>query len=1461
LTGLEEYIEALRADLQSEAAMAELRTAAVRTGATERLAEVCAERAEALNELDPGVALQSWLEAARWFRENHGQPARAQSLYRRALALQDDQPEAFLGLALTLHDLDDHSGLAALYREQLEVVEHEGRRATLHQYLSEVLADHIGEPDRAMDELLRALRLAPGVLRMMPRLGQLADRTGRHFDLAIALGDALLQQDSAAVRAALSYRLAQLYLGPLTDRSRALAYLRAALVELGQEPDLDDVESFAAFRDRFDSLARELDELTEDRRSGPHRIRLERELAKIYEEGQADFHRALGALIRALRSAPEDRELQDEVLRLGLASEDLGRVAETFEGVVSESDHPLLRTFLRLRLGHIYGQSLGQPEAAVRVYQDILQDDPQHREAQRRLEPLLERLGRTEEHVQLLERALTLENTEDVPRVKERLQQLYEALGRSPPPPLPPDLHTDSIRGYEAQIEHGDPDVRRIASRGLLRCLIDDGDLLRAEAVAERALDADPGDDEILALLEEVHRRQGHWESVASVLRRRLHAASSSDMRLALQKCLSSVLEVQLDARRAAADVLRAADEEGPFDEAVSLDLERLLAERLAWPDVEAVLRRRIERTEDPAVRSRARAALARIALEVGFQPEAAWAHIQPALEETGDEPTVLRMAARVAERRRDSVAAADLYGRLARDLDGRAAAEAWQHVGRLSRDELLDDARAEAAFESALASDPTARDAAASLFALANDRGDWSVALVWGVRAADLSAPADAATLLAEVGRIADDELGDRPKALELFRAVLTLDSEQHAVRARVAALSREQDPASALQDLMIAAAATHDGRQAVAWYLEAAEVASDAGADDARLTALRAVLDREYSNRVALLATAALLEDRGEWSELYEMGAAFLLHHESSATAEELAASYRRMALSKAHAGEWEAAARFGRREVDLDPSWAAMERLAIAYVRSGQPAAAAELCRRLAHRASDEEVRVRLLSDAGRLYGEEAGDAHRAAVVLEDAAARAPDRGDLCYRLAAYRYQTHDLWAATQAYRRLAHHSSGPARASALRIAAGWSWEHHRAQAKALLAESLQVEPSEEAVRDLCSLLEYDGDEEATARPWMTLADALRARGRLGEARLALRQAAEQAAFRSDDDASFESAFRGLTELDPDPRWWVLRAHRKDARGDGDALDAWLYVSDRIPGHSLALARIRVLGQSVDGLSELLASALGDRPDACPPEFDVATPMSLPPDPSPDLVWMGHLGGALLASQRDGLPEGPRRRDRLGEAALPIRGLRALRTGFERVGRELPPLYPSADGPPLRPVAVDGESGLAVRIDELDDLTSEDLRVAAGMMAVLTEPGCLAAWCLRPDVLVETNAGLASTASKAARRRARALERALPPDRRPELPRWLEEAGTLHVPTLRDRVRLRALRGGLCSSLWVHGTLQNASRWTGRPADARARADLLAFASGSAFVRWFRTTVRSSGAELLPPAPPPA
>ncbi len=352
---LAEHFEALKRDPTSESAAALVRDGARHDGALLELAEAFADRGQQLARRGlSDRAVNAYVEAALVYEEDLEDLDAAAKLYSKVLDLEGNHRRALFALGLLLYDLGRFRDLVELYRQRLERSTDEGERTTLFLYVAEILSEKLGDDSGAFEAALSASRLAPRNLRIISRLERLGERTGRLSEVAVAIGDLAMNQEDPRVRAALSLRLAELHMGPLEDKERALAYFRAAILDDGGSPEiLSEVQDVFRERARFDELASLLEDVARDRRVDPQRVRLERELARIYEYELGDKRRALHALTRAVKSATDDRDLLEEILRLGTALKDKATVAAAFEEAIERSHNALLKTYWRLKLSHL----------------------------------------------------------------------------------------------------------------------------------------------------------------------------------------------------------------------------------------------------------------------------------------------------------------------------------------------------------------------------------------------------------------------------------------------------------------------------------------------------------------------------------------------------------------------------------------------------------------------------------------------------------------------------------------------------------------------------------------------------------------------------------------------------------------------------------------------------------------------------------------------------------------------------------------------------------------------------------------------------------------------------------------------------------------------------------------------------------------------------------------------------
>ena len=429
--GLSEQIALLRRDPASGEVAAIVRSRSRSTGAYSEFVSAFSERAERLVELGSfPEAMSSWIEAALVCEEELGDLRRAASLYQRVLDVDPDNRRALFALGALLHDLRRWDALINLYRGRLLTSQDEAERISLQLYIADLLDDKKGDSEAAFGILLSVVQAVPESARVFNRLCKLSTFTHRESELVAAIVEVLDRQLDPKVRTTLCLKIAEFYLACQDDRSKALTYLREALVDCaGNINTLRDIGELFRKVGRFDELIEIIEDVLDDPRSSDYRVNLLTELARIYEQDKDDIARAFSLLCRGLRHRSDDRFLFDEVMRLGLLGGYLETVAKVYEDILPICVNKGLRTYLRLKLGHIYANILEVTEDARRVYGEILAEEPHHREAQSKLMKLFRRIEDEDGLVELLERMVGRLEGKDAAEAWFELATLREKRG------------------------------------------------------------------------------------------------------------------------------------------------------------------------------------------------------------------------------------------------------------------------------------------------------------------------------------------------------------------------------------------------------------------------------------------------------------------------------------------------------------------------------------------------------------------------------------------------------------------------------------------------------------------------------------------------------------------------------------------------------------------------------------------------------------------------------------------------------------------------------------------------------------------------------------------------------------------------------------------------------------------------------------------------------------------------
>lgn len=703
-------------DPKRRPAMRVLSRLLVATGAYASAAEVVAQHRDLCEGEDRA---RREIELASLLLDRLDKPEEAFDAIVRALALLEHDAEAITLLAKLVEKPETRARAAAVIVEEyaatgdaknessalrvlLESVEDPDRRKELFLRLADVEENKLSAPGAAFDVVLRALHAYTSDAALWTLAADLAAKSGRPTDLAEAyrthLTAALPNAEGAAerplpsdVEVELSQRAAALHDGELGDPEGAMPYLERVLsIDPVNQRAFTRLKQILTATERWADLERLYERAVTNAASDGERVELLNEIALCAEEIIGDPAKAIAYYERILQLNAEHEPSLDALEKLYEREErwkDLAALLERRLGSAAGDD----AASIRLALGGIYLDRLGDPERALGHLEEVLLARQGDADARQLVERILEvpglrlRAARTlelvyeaKDEIRHLVRVLEIrrEGAEGAAEKRDLLrriatlrdERLRDDAGAfatlSELVPLEPEdegarrrlvdigrrlgahekvasVLTAAADASERSATRGDilMEVARIHEDLL-------GDTAQAEKVYRRVLEIDANDPALCIpaaqALGRIYAAKGAHEALAEVLGIEVRLEGDPATRRALFERIGNLYETVLgDAGRAIQSWKSRLADDATDMEALAA-LERLYERTEAWRELVAVLRARESNTQDAAERRRTMTKAAEtLAARLADVPEAinAWRAV---LDEFGPERPTL---------------------------------------------------------------------------------------------------------------------------------------------------------------------------------------------------------------------------------------------------------------------------------------------------------------------------------------------------------------------------------------------------------------------------------------------------------------------------------------------------------------------------------------------------------------------------------------------------------------------------------------------------------------------------------------------------------------------------------------------------------------------------------------------------------------------------------------------------
>jgi golgin subfamily B member 1 len=561
------FSRALREDNGNETSLAHLERLADAIRSWQPLAELYASEAEKSLDALRQVDLLSRL--ARIHVEELGHIEEAIATYKRILEVEYDNRHAVLALDRLYTATERWQELAEILRKEIQLVENDEDIIPLQFRLGQVLEQNLRNLPGAIEVYREVLGLDPSNVNTLSALemifleGQheveiagilepLYQSAGEWEKLHKIFEVQLSKMSDPSDRLVMHQRLAELAEGNLGDPERAFRWWGQALTEdPHSELAVEEVERLAAetavWHDLVNVYIRVLELHSEPEVQRATLLRL----GTVYQARLGDPTSAVETYLRVLAIDPKD---VDALAALDPLYESAGMYEELVEILRRRIEVTLdgeLIIELHFRRGYFYSEALGDLDASLACYEEILEQETRNRRALEAEEAIFFRCEDWRRLYGVYEKLV------DVADGDAELSDIYAHMAR---------LLADALEDQEAAID-----------------------------MWGRVLDIRGEDAIALAALTELYARRQMWQETVDVIERHVNVTDDPLEKIVLYKRLGGVWESRLGRERNALEAWLQAYALDPNDLETLQTLAHLYRATQSWEELSQTLRQILE--------------------------------------------------------------------------------------------------------------------------------------------------------------------------------------------------------------------------------------------------------------------------------------------------------------------------------------------------------------------------------------------------------------------------------------------------------------------------------------------------------------------------------------------------------------------------------------------------------------------------------------------------------------------------------------------------------------------------------------------------------------------------------------------------------------------------------------------------------------------------------------------------
>jgi tetratricopeptide (TPR) repeat protein len=832
-----EVLEIDGADFRALAALEKLFTQEARW---EECVEILERREAAL--ATPSEQVDVLMQVASLWTEKIGDGGSAAEVYERVLQVDAGNLTASQELEQLYRQRKSWVKLIDLLLARTDFVPDAAARISLFTQMAEIYEQQLGDRENAFVALQAAFRedySNDHVAKEMERLATLTDKWNELIGDYTQVVQGINEPKTAAD---LWVKIARWYDSALKHVDYAIASAQQALqLDNAHAGALAALEDFFRKQKRWPDLVSVLARHAEVEQEVQPRVDLLLQLADTYETQIGDAAQAMFAYQRALDGDERCIDAINALERLYRRTQAWDRLVDVLSKKSQVVDDTELAVRLKLQVGELWEDRLGDNDRAVEAYKEVLSVDAQNLPALKALDTLYQKTGRMEEYLENLEHQLEISSPEG-----DRVE-IYQKMAST----------------WEEQF--GKPD--------------------RAAEVLEKILLIDDRNPKAYRDLERLYQQEHKWEFLVDTYRKHILATSDSNDRIALYTKMGHVYESDLrdleHAIEAYSDVLNV---EADHIEALS-GLARLYEETEQWDRAVEVMRRLLRVSTDPKQKVDVNYRLGKIFEEQMKEPEPAQEYLVEALsQDPAHVPSMLSLLG-IYKRRGDWQKAGQLMIRAeANTVNPLEKSRLLFDAAKIFQEKLNDEQQASDLYGRVMQLDPEHVEAAEPLAELYFRRHEWAPLvplLEMLVRKADRKTNRELTLLYHRLAKAAD-QLGENDKALKYYKQSYDLDSTYLPTLVDRAALLYKiehwDDAFRIYQTILVHHRDTQKDDEIVDIFFRLGRIKLKLGERTKAVNMFEKALEIQPGHRVTLGALIDLYTDSGDWEAVIKQKRALL-------------------------------------------------------------------------------------------------------------------------------------------------------------------------------------------------------------------------------------------------------------------------------------------------------------------------------------------------------------------------------------------------------------------------------------------------------------------------------------------------------------------------------------------------------------------------------------------------------